>query len=500
MIYDAEHFFDAFRDDPDYALRCLRAAAEAGAENVTLCDTNGSSLPGEVAAATARVVAELGDSVQVGIHTHDDAGCGVANSLVAVEAGARLVQGTMNGYGERCGNANLVSILPGARAEAGLRVDRARAPAAADRDRAPGRRDLQRHAEPEPALRGRQRLRPQGRHARGRRQPRRAHVRARRPGGGGRRPPRARSPSCRARAPSRPGATWTATPPARVVERVKELENRGYQFEAADGSFDLLIRKETGEYEPLFRLESWRAIVEKREDGRVETEATIKIWVDGERYVRTAEGNGPVHALDRALRAAIGERYPHLRDIELVNFKVRILDERKGTGAVTRVLLDASDGHDTWGSIGVSENIIEASWEALVDSLEAGMLPGSARSAGPADTRRPARSRERLDPARPAAGRRARGGAAARDAALAAGWRSGRGWPSSRRPSARRLGVGARVGRLERHRRACTWPSAPRGWRPATRSSPRRSASWPRPTACSTRTPGRSSATSTRAR
>jgi 2-isopropylmalate synthase len=168
---------------------------------------------------------------------------------------------------------------------------------------------------------------------------------------------------------------------ARVVERVKELEHRGYQFEAADGSFDLLIRKETGEYEPLFRLESWRAIVEKREDGRVETEATIKIWVDGERYVRTAEGNGPVHALDRALRAAIGERHPHLRDIELVNFKVRILDERKGTAAVTRVLLDASDGQDTWGSIGVSENIIEASWEALVDSIEAGILPGRTQGA-----------------------------------------------------------------------------------------------------------------------
>jgi 2-isopropylmalate synthase len=163
---------------------------------------------------------------------------------------------------------------------------------------------------------------------------------------------------------------------ARVVERVKQLEHRGYQLEAADGSFDLLIRKETGEYEALFRLESWRVIVEKREDGKVETEATIKIWVDGERYVRTAEGNGPVHALDAALRGAIGERYPHLRDIALVNFKVRILDERKGTAAVTRVLLDASDGKDTWGTIGVSENIIEASWEALVDSLEAGMLPG----------------------------------------------------------------------------------------------------------------------------
>jgi 2-isopropylmalate synthase len=162
---------------------------------------------------------------------------------------------------------------------------------------------------------------------------------------------------------------------ARVIERVKELEHRGYHYEAADGSLELLLRKETGRYEPLFRLESWRAIVEKRADGRVETEATIKIWVGGERYVRTAEGNGPVHALDRALRSAIAEIYPHLEDIDLVNFKVRILDEAKGTGAVTRVLLDSSDGHEVWGSIGVSENVIEASWEALVDSLERGMQP-----------------------------------------------------------------------------------------------------------------------------
>jgi 2-isopropylmalate synthase len=172
---------------------------------------------------------------------------------------------------------------------------------------------------------------------------------------------------------------------AHVVERVKELEHRGYHYEAAGGSFELLLRKETGEYEPLFRLESWRSIVEKRADGRVETEATIKIWVGGERYVRTAEGNGPVHALDRALREALVEIYPHLRDIELVNFKVRILDETKGTDAVTRVLLDVSDGERVWGSIGVSENVIEASWEALVDSLEYGMQPtGRARLSGDA--------------------------------------------------------------------------------------------------------------------
>jgi 2-isopropylmalate synthase len=380
VIYDAEHFFDAFRADPDYALRCLAAAAGSGAENVTLCDTNGSSLPAEVAAATARVVGDLGDSVQVGIHTHDDAGCGVANTLVAVDAGARLVQGTMNGYGERCGNANLVSILPALELKLGYE--------------AIGRDRLERLTETSHLVDEISNVTPNpnqpyvganafahkgGMHVAGVNRDARTFEHVDPVEVGADRRVLISELSGRGTVQARSDVDGdTAT---RVVERVKDLENRGYQFEAADGSFDLLILKETGEYEPLFRLESWRAIVEKREDGRVETEATIKIWVEGERYVRTAEGNGPVHALDRALRSAIAERYPQLRDIELVNFKVRILDERKGTAAVTRVLLDASDGQDTWGSIGVSENIIEASWEALVDSLEAGMLPGRTRGA-----------------------------------------------------------------------------------------------------------------------
>jgi 2-isopropylmalate synthase len=378
VIYDAEHFFDAFAGDPGYALRCLRAAAEAGAENVTLCDTNGASLPAQVSEATARVLAELGDSVQVGIHTHDDAGCGVANSLVAVEAGARLVQGTMNGYGERCGNANLISILPALELKLGMESI--------------GRDRLRRLTETahlvdelcnvtpnpnQPYVGANAFAHKGGMHVAGVNRDARTfeHVD---PGevGADR---RVLVSELSGKGTVQARADVDDATATRVIDRVKELESRGYQFEAADGSFDLLIRKETGEYKPLFRLESWRAIVEKREDGRVETEATIKIWVDGERYVRTAEGNGPVNALDKALRAAIGERYPHLRDMELVNFKVRILDERKGTGAVTRVLLDTTDGQDTWGAIGVSENIIEASWEALVDSLEAGMLAGRAQ-------------------------------------------------------------------------------------------------------------------------
>ena len=385
VIYDAEHFFDAFRDDPGYALRCLDAAADAGAENVTLCDTNGSSLPSQVAEATGRVVAELGDRVQVGIHTHDDSGCGVANSLVAVERGARLVQATMNGYGERCGNANLVSILPALQLKLGYDcIEPARLERLTEVSHLV---DELSNVTPNPnqpyvgtnafAHKG-------GMHVAGIVEDARTfeHVEPAAVGADRRLLVSELSGkgTVRARA-EQTGVELDEAAATRVVERVKELEHRGYHLEAADGSFDLLIRRETGDHEPLFRLESFRVIVEKREDGRVETEATIKIWVDGERYVRTAEGNGPVHALDRALRAAICETYPHLRDIELVNFKVRILDESKGTGAVTRVLLDASDGTEAWGAIGVSENVIEASWEALVDSLEAGMLPGRAEHA-----------------------------------------------------------------------------------------------------------------------
>jgi 2-isopropylmalate synthase len=381
VVYDAEHFFDGYADDPAYALLCLRAAAEAGAETVTCCDTNGGTLPDRLAGAMADVVAALeGNGVQVGIHCHDDAGCAVANSLAAVRQGATHVQGTMNGYGERCGNANLVTIIPNLQLKLGydcLSEEQlaSLAPAAHFLDEL-----LNFTPDPDQPYVGRNAFAHKGgMHVAGvNADP--ATFEHIDPGVVGNRRELLVSElsgkgtvHARARAA---GIELDDQEASRLVERVKELEHRGYHYEAADGSFELLLRKETGEYEPLFRLESWRAIVEKRADGRVETEATIKIWVGGERYVRTAEGNGPVNALDRALRDALVEIHPHLRDIDLVNFKVRILDETKGTGAVTRVLLDASDGEDVWGSIGVSENIIEASWEALVDSLEYGMQVG----------------------------------------------------------------------------------------------------------------------------
>jgi 2-isopropylmalate synthase len=379
VLYDAEHFFDGYADDPAYALQCLRVAAEAGAETVVCCDTNGGTLPHALGATMAEVIAQLSGfgKVQIGIHTHDDAGCGVANALAAVLNGVTHVQGTINGYGERCGNANLITIIPNLQLKLGyacVTEEQLRELTSASAYVA---ELLNFTADPDLPYVGRNAFAHKGgMHVAGVNVDPRTfeHVE---PGVVGNRRELLISElsgkgTVQARAADA-GIVIDDASAARIVERVKELEHRGYHYEAADGSFELLLRRETGEYEPLFRLEAWRLIVEKRADGRVETEATIKLWVDGERYVRTAEGDGPVHALDRALREALVEIHPELRQIELVNFKVRILDETKGTDAVTRVLLDASDGDRVWGSIGVSENVIESSWEALVDSLEYGM-------------------------------------------------------------------------------------------------------------------------------
>ena len=384
VIFDAEHLFDGLRADREYALQCLRAAADAGAERIVLCDTNGPSLPSQVATAVADISQALPD-VPLGIHCHDDGGCAVANSLMAVEAGATQVQGTINGIGERTGNANLITIIANLQLKLRHRVvsdeqlrllsetahfaDELlnRQPDAAQPyvgknafahkaglHAAGIRADATTFEHIDPALVGN-----------------RNELLISELSGKGTVADRA----------ERAGLDLDDATTARVLERIKALEHDGYQFEAADGSFELLLRKESGDYEPLFRLESWRVIVEQRADGWVDTQATIKLWVDGERYVRTAEGNGPVNALDAALRAAITEMHPHLADIWLTNFKVRILDETKGSDASIRVLIEATDGVDTWGSIGVSTNLIGASWAALVDSLEYAEQPSRLRGA-----------------------------------------------------------------------------------------------------------------------
>ncbi len=384
VLFDAEHFFDGIEEDVGYALECVRLAADAGAERVVLCDTNGGSLPLDVREAVAAVREQMPD-VALGIHTHDDTGCGVANTLVAVEAGATQVQGTINGIGERTGNANLVTIIADLQLKLGHEVLPAERLARLTETAHFVDELLNRTPDPAQPYVGKHAFAHKaGLHAAGVRESSVAFEHVDPALVGNRSDVLISELSGRATILEKARAAGIAADEEftrRVVERVKELEHTGFQFEAADGSFELLMRREADpEYEPLFKLESWRVIVEKHADGRATTEATIKIWVGGERYVRTAEGNGPVHALDKALRDAIGEIHPHLKDIDLVNFKVRILDETKGTGAVTRVLIDASDGKDVWGSIGVSENLIAASWDALVDSLERGMLGGAPSS------------------------------------------------------------------------------------------------------------------------
>jgi 2-isopropylmalate synthase len=384
VIFDAEHLFDGLREDRDYTIECLRAAAAAGAERLALCDTNGPSLPSDIARAVADVRAAL-PGVALGIHCHNDGGCAVANTLMAVEAGATQVQGTMNGIGERTGNANLITIIANLQLKMGHRVVsdeqlRLLTETAHFADEL-----LNRQPQADQPYVGKNAFAHKaGLHAAGIRADATTFEHVDPALVGNSRDLLISELSGRGTVTDkaeRAGLDLDAETTARVLDRMKSLEHEGYQFEAADGSFELLLRKESGEYQPLFRLESWRVTVEQHADGEVKTEATIKIWVDGERFVSYAEGNGPVHALDAALRAVITEAHPHLADTWLTNFKVRILDETKGSDAKIRVLIDATDGEQTWGSIGVSTNLIAASWVALVDSLEYVVQPSRVRGA-----------------------------------------------------------------------------------------------------------------------
>ena len=359
VYYDAEHFFDAYATHPDYALQCLRTAAEAGAEAVCLCDTNGAALPMFVGEVVGRVVAELGGVCRVGMHAHNDAACAVANSLVAVAAGADMVQGTINGYGERCGNADLCGIIPGLKLKMGVDcvsdenlatlTDTARFVAelcnvSPDPHQpyvghnafahkggmhiAAVERDPTTFEHIDPALVGNV-----------------PHVLVSELSG-------------KATVKQRIRELGYADPEEkdladRLLKRVKDKEYEGYHYEAADASFELLLRAELGLKVELFHLETFGSSSRSAEDGQTMSEATIKVHVGGERYVETGEGNGPVNALDKALRLAIERKFPEVHDIRLVNYSVRILDEDRGTAAKTRVLIDSSDGRDNWGSVGV---------------------------------------------------------------------------------------------------------------------------------------------------
>jgi 2-isopropylmalate synthase len=376
VFFDAEHFFDGFRSDPAFALSVLEAAAEAGAERLVLCDTNGGMLPDDVAevvdAARERVPTPLG------IHVHNDAGCAVANSLVAVEHGAFQVQGVVNGYGERTGNADLIPIA----ANLTIKMGRPCLP-----DGALERLTETAHYVAEVANLAPDARQPYaGRYAFTHKAGLHTSGVARFTGAYEHVPPE-RVGNHRAVVASELGGRSTLQMKAselgvelrdaavpQLLAALKELEARGYSFDVADASLELLIRRHDGWRQPFFDVESYRVHVEQRAEEDALAEATVKVRAKGARHIESAEGHGPVGALDNALRKALTNEYPELQHISLEDYRVRVLDENVGSGATVRVLIDTSNGQREWTTVGVSDNIIEASWEALVDGYLYGLL------------------------------------------------------------------------------------------------------------------------------
>ncbi|MEA5518070.1 MAG: citramalate synthase [Limnoraphis robusta] len=385
MIYDAEHWFDGYKQNPDYALKTLEAAARAGAEWLVLCDTNGGTLPHEVSEITRQVVEavaswNLDPIPQIGIHTHNDSGTAVANALAAVRSGARMVQGTINGYGERCGNANLCTVIPNLQLKLGyscigedkiIKLTETSRLVSELVNLAPDEHApfvglsafahkggihvsaVQRnpltyeHIEPETVGNKRRIVISE--------QSGLSNVLI-----------KAQSfgieldrdhPTCR-----------------QILQRLKELEHQGYQFEAAEASFELLMREALLTRQSLFEIKGFQVHCDKRTSDMSNSLATVKVTVNGEEILASAEGNGPVSALDSALRKALLSFYPAIAQFQLTDYKVRILDGREGTSAKTRVLIESSNGQKRWTTVGVSTNILDASYQAVVEGLEYGLL------------------------------------------------------------------------------------------------------------------------------
>lgn len=373
VIFDAEHFYDGYKENPEYAMKVLAAAAEAGAEVLVLCDTNGGSLPDEIYEVT-RAVYERFSPMVVGIHTHNDSDCATANCLAAVRAGARHVQGTVNGLGERCGNANLCTVIPDLAFKMGFEIlsqEKIKTLTKVSRfifeigNLAPVM-NMPYVGESAFAHKA-------GLHVDALRKNKRTYEHI---------DPKLIGNERRFLISELSGKSnvLAELEKAKIVEdkelaekilnRVQELENEGYQFEAADASFDLLVKKTMGTYKPSFELIKYYITVEKRETGEMVNEATVKLRVGDKIEHVVGEGDGPVNALDDALRKSLERFYPSIKEVRLIDYKVRVVNAGAGTAARVRVIIESRDKNSIWGTVGVSENIIEASWLALVDSVE----------------------------------------------------------------------------------------------------------------------------------
>ncbi len=374
VVYDAEHFFDGYLDNPDYALATLDAAARGGASNLSLCETNGGKLVPEVLHITAAVVKRFGGDL-VGIHCHNDSGLGVAVSLAGIEAGATLVQGTMNGYGERVGNANLVAILPNLALKMKRQL-RCGPNLAQLRDLSLFFDELANlRPDPKAPFVGRSAFAHKGGlHANAAQKVARSYEHID-PGLVGNRTrvlvsDMAGRSSLVLKAREFGVELDEKSPELKgLVEELKDREFRGYEYEAADASFKLLVARMLGQSKEFFVVEGYRVSVE-RHGGELWSEATVRVKVGGESVHTVAESSGPIGALDKALRLGLEKTYPQLRDMTLRDYKVRILEGNEGTGSKTRVLVESGDGHSIWGTVGVSDNIIDASWEALREAVE----------------------------------------------------------------------------------------------------------------------------------
>ena len=380
VYLDAEHFFDGYRANPEYALKTLEAASSGGTDQVVLCDTNGGTLPHEVSEITGTVVKSI--STPVGVHFHNDSGVAVANSLTAVRAGAVSVQGTVNGYGERCGNADLMSVIPnmylkmGYPCLAGENIG-----SITETSRFVSETANLAHNERLPYVGDNAFAHKGGIHVSALQKDTRTYEHLDPSLVGNRRKVLISELSGKSNIEFKArelgidlGDSLTLS--KEVLERIKSMEDQGYQFEAADGSFELLIREGTGEYKPFFNLLGFRVITEKKENQPIYCEATIRVEVNGRDEHTAANGNGPVEAIDNALRKALEKFYPQIAEMHLSDYKVRVLNEKAGTGSTVRVLIDQRLDGTHWGTVGVSENIIEASWKALVDGIEYMLFKG----------------------------------------------------------------------------------------------------------------------------
>ncbi len=376
VFFDAEHFFDGYKENKDYALSVLHAAKTAGADSICLCDTNGATFPDEISRIVPEVKAFLGD-IKIAIHCHNDVGLAVSNSLMAVFGGAEQVQGTVNGFGERCGNANLCTIIPNLQLKRGFDV--------VPKESLKKLKSISRHIyelanivpdERKPYVGGMAFTHKGGMHIDAvlKNPATFEHISPEYVGN----ERRLLMSEMSGRAlvydiicKFAPDTEKDAPVISEILDEIKTLENEGYQFDGAEGSFELMVLKKLGYYKPQFQLEQFKVIATAPTASNYTATAMIKIQVDGATEITAAEGEGPVNALDKALRKALYRFYPELKNTRLIDFKVRVLDGSKsGTAALTRVLIESTDGTTSWSTLGVSEDVLEASWCALVDSVD----------------------------------------------------------------------------------------------------------------------------------